>query len=139
MADVNVVTASAAEVSAAPGAAANAMIVVEVNAGFHVQANPPAKPNLIPVTLAFEPAEGVTAGATVYPPGKPYQVAGANGALSVYDGAFELTAPLSVAATAALGVRELHGKLRYQACDDRICLAPRSIPVVVVVRVVPAP
>jgi DsbC/DsbD-like thiol-disulfide interchange protein len=133
-----VVSVRAEDARVTPGATTTARVIVSVAPGYHVQSNPPAKPNLIPVRLVVEPGEGLAPGAPAYPRGKPYRFAGAGDTLLVYDGHFAVSVPLVAAADAAPGARRLNATLRYQACDDRSCLYPRTVPVAVPV-VVTAP
>ena len=71
-------------------------------------------------------ADGVRAGPIQYPPGRPHRLPGSNRDLSVYGDPLELTLPLIADRTmAAAGV--LEGLLRYQACNDRVCLRPASV------------
>ncbi len=56
--------------------------------------------------------------------------------LSVYTGGFELVTRFKVPATAAPGLLVVAGKLRYQACNDRMCLAPKTVDISLPVDVV---
>jgi len=47
--------------------------------------------------------------------------------LSVFTGDFDIVTTFRVPATAPSGPRKLAGKLRYQACDHRMCLPPRTL------------
>lgn len=106
------------------------LIVVDViiRRGYHVQANPPAFPNLIPLTLSLVPAPGIEIGTPVYPPPKRLRLEGSGDILLVLDGRFSIRVPVRLG-TAALASVQIRGTLRYQGCDDVRCLFPRSIPV----------
>jgi hypothetical protein len=56
--------------------------------------------------------------------------------LSVFSGNFELVAKFTVPATAAIGPAAMNGKLRYQACNDKMCLAPKNMDVAIQIDVV---
>ena len=71
----------------------------------------------------------ITPGDPVYPPGKPYRLEGNPKDFSTYEDTFEIKVPVRVDAKAKPGEYSLKGKLRYQACDDRVCLPPTTIPV----------
>jgi len=115
-------------VALVPGRPATARLSVRIRPGFHVQANPASEPYLVPLTLALQPADGVRAGPVAYPPGRPWRLTGSDGDLSVYSAGLELVVALEAPPElAASGV--LQGDLRYQACDDRVCLRPASVPV----------
>jgi hypothetical protein len=49
--------------------------------------------------------------------------------VSVYTGTFDLTTSFRVSPTAAAGPAAVTGKLRYQACNDRMCLPPKNLDV----------
>jgi hypothetical protein len=55
--------------------------------------------------------------------------------LSVFSGTFVITSKFKVAPTAAPGPMAVNGKLRYQACNDRECLAPQTLDVALQVNV----
>jgi hypothetical protein len=56
--------------------------------------------------------------------------------LSVFSGDFEIRTRFKVAANAPVGPAVMTGKLRYQACNDRMCLAPKTLDVSLPVEVV---
>jgi DsbC/DsbD-like thiol-disulfide interchange protein len=111
-------------------------IVVDaiIRPGYHVQANPPAFPNLIPLTLSLDPAPGLEIGTPVYPPPRRLRLEGSGETLFVLDGRFSIRVPVkrSGAAPATIQIR---GTLRYQGCDDVRCLFPRSVQVTLPVDV----
>lgn len=49
--------------------------------------------------------------------------------LSVFDGNVKTQTRFRVPADAKPGLTALNGKLRYQACNDRMCLPPRTLDV----------
>lgn len=104
------------------------LVDVIVRPGYHVQANPPAFPNLIPLTLTLDPAPDVEIGTPVYPPPERLRLGGSGETLLVLDGRFSIRVPVK-RSTAAPASVQIRGTLRYQACDDVRCLFPRSIPV----------
>ena len=72
----------------------------------------------------------------VYPPGVPYVIEGMPGELNTYEGSFEVVVHLHAGDSAKPGERTLNGVLRYQACDERSCRFPSSVPVSVPVLIV---
>ena len=125
-----------ASVTLAQGGKGQAGISVVVADGFHVQANPASAEFLIPLRLQLRAKGGVRATIPVYPPGEPYRVEGMPSELMTYYGTFEIVVHLRAEDSAQPGDRTLRGVLRYQACDDRSCRFPASVPVSVPVRVV---
>lgn len=106
--------------SAEKGAVVRA--VVEIAAGFHINAHAPDEPFLIPTVLTLE-ADGVEFGEPTYPepesqefpfaPGKP---------MLVYDGTIEI-----IAAASAMPAGAVRARLRYQACNHERCLPPATV------------
>ncbi len=116
---------------------ANAVVVAEVDKGFHVQTNPAGAPNLIPTTLTVDAKEGIEAGAPVYPEGKKHLVPGLGTEIPTYEGKFEVKVPLKLAQGAKAGKATLEGTFRYQACNEKTCFFPMTIPFSVPVTLSP--
>ena len=111
-------------------------VTVSITPGYHVQANPVLNPALIPLTLTVPAAPFLDAGKPVYPRARRMRLAGSDEDLVIYDGTFVLEQPVFVGKDSPPGEIALDGALRYQACDDRRCLLPRTLPVRLRVRVV---
>lgn len=122
-------------VAVKPGAATQIRLQVVVRPGYHVQANPVENPSLIPITLRIDPSPHISIGVPRYPGAKRLRLAGDDQDLVVYDGRFDIALPIAVGNDAAPGDVTLAGSLRYQACDDRHCLFPVTLPVAVSVTV----
>ncbi len=134
--DELVTVSSPALVIVAQGGGGQARVSVTVADGFHVQANPASADFLIPLRLQLRAKGGVRATIPVYPPGEPYRLEGMPNELMTYNGSIEIVVHLTAGDSAQPGDRTLRGVLRYQACDDRSCRIPASVPVSVPVRVV---
>ncbi len=101
-------------------------LVFRVDGGFHVNSHTPKSELLIPTALTLQPVAGVKVGAIDYPAGTMYSFSfDPKEKLDVYTGEFRVVAHV----TAQTGVSTLSGALRYQACDNAACYAPRSLPV----------
>jgi DsbC/DsbD-like thiol-disulfide interchange protein len=132
------VSVEAPDVRVAAGGTAEARVIVRIRPGFHVQANPAAEEFLVPLTVELPERPPVRVGLPIYPAGRPHRLRGATGHLLTYEGAVTLRVPLQAEAAAGRGRDEvviLAGSLRYQACDDRICLRPSAVPIRLPVRV----
>lgn len=121
------------EVTLRVGIVERVAIEVVVRPGYHVQANPPAYPNLIPVTLTFAPASGVAVGKPIYPAPSRKRLQGSGEDLLVYGGRFRIVVPMGIYSGERAPIR-LQGALRYQGCDDLRCLVPQTVPVAITVR-----
>jgi thiol:disulfide interchange protein DsbD len=130
--------APVAAVHVAPGGAGEARLTFHVPAPWHVNAHKPNEDFLVPTVLTLVPASGVTAGAPAYPKAIQAKLSFSETPLAVYQGDFTISVPLSAAATAAPGAHALHGTLRFQSCNDQVCLPPATIPVTLPVVVAPA-
>lgn len=96
--------------------------------GLHTNANKPRDPSLIPTELTLEPPAGVTVDEIVYPVPIDLKQAGADMPLAVYEHEFSIGVMLSVARDLAPGPVPLTGRLRYQACDEKQCYFPKTLP-----------
>jgi len=113
--------------------------VLDIDAGYHVNANPPTLDFQIPTVLAPEPAAAVRWGEVVYPKGEPFIADWADGkAIRVYGGRSIVVVHAAVADDAPLGAATLRLKLRYQGCDEDTCYQPGERTVEVAARIVEA-
>jgi thiol:disulfide interchange protein DsbD len=106
------------------------VIPAAVLKGHHIQANPATLPNLIPTELSLETLEGIEVKPTVYPKSKPWRLASAGKEIQTFDGKVEFKVGV-VAKNVKPGKYELKGSLRYQACDEKNCFFPSTVPVTV--------
>ena len=132
------VTVETQQVRIAAGGMAEARMIVRIRPGFHVQANPAAEEFLVPLTVELSERPPVKLGLPVYPAGRLHRLRGATGDLLTSAGEVTLRVPLRATAEGGRGRDEvviLSGTLRYQACDDRVCLRPSTVPIRLPVRV----
>lgn len=130
-----VVTVAESTTVVTAGGTAEARVSITIVPGFHVQANPASQPNLIPLRLELRARPPLKLGSPVYPPGKPHRLQGSDLEFSVYDGTLHVGVPIEAAKGAAPLETTIEGTLRYQACDDRLCLRPQDVAVHLPVRV----
>ncbi len=109
------------------------VVSLSVKKGFHVQANPASRPQLIATKVDVIPSAGIEVGQAAYPASKEYKVGGLDFAVATFDGAFDVKVPVSAGASAKPGKVSLEGRVKYQACDDKVCFPPTmakfSVPV----------
>ena len=116
-------------VKAKRGAATTVTLKVAIPEGFHANSATPTDANLIPLKLTWTGGP-FQAGAITYPKAQMEKYSFTSGkGISVVTGAFEITTKFTVPATAAQGAGQQVGTLRYQACNDRMCFAPKTLPV----------
>jgi DsbC/DsbD-like thiol-disulfide interchange protein len=111
-------------------------VTAKIKKGFHIQANPAADEFLIPTTLTIQAGEGIIPDKPVYPSGHRYRLKGSTEDLLTYEGEVIIRLPVQVMESAPAGNASVTGKLKYQPCDDRKCMFPRSVPVNIPVQIV---
>ena len=120
----------AAKEAFASGDAAQLAMRFSLPESWHVQANNPNDPYLIPTTIQFnELPEGITLTRVAYPEAKEYSLQFSADKLLAYPHEFTIGAELSIDDGVAPDNYPLSATLRYQACDDTQCLAPVNLDV----------
>src|ERR1700683_888408 len=118
------------------GTAVEAKVPLSLQEGYHVNSNKPSDEYLIPLQLTWSKGILEPAG-VVYP--KPrmekYQFS-PDKPLSVFSGSFELVAKFMVPAAAPAGPAAMAGKLHYQACNNTMCLTPKTMDVAIQLDIV---
>ena len=94
--------------------------------GLHCNSNAPNDPYLIPLKLTWD-AKTLGAAAVEYPKAKLEKTEFSEKPLSVFEGAFDIVSKFAVPATAPPGMGIAAGKLRYQACNDKMCFPPKTV------------
>ena len=109
-----------------PGTTARVALQVSLPGNLHVQSHRPRDPLLIATALTIEPPSGVTFSRTAFPPAIDLKQAGVAEPLAVFENTFAIGAELEVAADTPLGPLLVPARLRYQACDDKLCYPPAT-------------
>ena len=125
------------EGSARAGSPVRVALKVTLPEGLHTQSNKPRDPLLIPTALTIDAPAGVTVNEIVWPPAIDLKQAGADQPLAVFEREFLIGVQLSLAPSAA-GDVTVPVKLRYQACDAKMCYAPTTADARWVIHVVPS-
>jgi DsbC/DsbD-like thiol-disulfide interchange protein len=94
---------------------------------WHIHAEKVGDEFLIPTSLAVEPQEGLEVLETVYPKSRSGKFDYSETAIDVFEGDILVGALLKLAPGLPPGPRKLKVKFRYQACNDRGCLPPKTI------------
>jgi len=110
------------------GAVATVTFKAALPPGFHANSNTPTDSYLIPLTLKWTGGP-LQMDSIVYPKAALEKYSFSDKPLSVVTGAFEITTKFKVPANAPNGASSENGTIRYQACNDRMCFAPKTIPV----------
>ena len=92
--------------------------------GLHINSHTPSEEELIPTTLSISEGSGARLDGAVYPPGTGFSLPfDPKIRLSVYTGEFTIQARI----VAAAGNHLVEARLRYQACDNNVCMPPKTI------------
>jgi thiol:disulfide interchange protein DsbD len=111
---------------AGPGSTVRAALRVALPDGFHVQSNKPRDPSLIPTELTVDAPAGVQVDEVVFPAAADFKQEGLPEPLLVFEREFLIGVRLSLAANLPPGDLAVPVRLRYQACDDKMCYAPSN-------------
>jgi hypothetical protein len=123
-----------AVVRAKAGSTVEAKVSLQLRQGYHVNSNTPSDDYLIPMKLTWNPGP-IEAAGVAYPKPLMEKYSFSQKPLSVFSGSFELTSRFKVPASASVGPTSVSGKLRYQACNDSMCLPPKNLDVVLQVDI----
>ena len=118
---------------AAPGAAGEIEVGLQVAPGYHVMSDHPSEPSYVATAVRLDAADGITAGEPRYPAPAAFHFD--DRAIATFHGAIRVAVPVHVDASASVGVHVLSGSVRYQACTPTGCLFPVTRPIEARVRV----
>ncbi len=124
-----------APITAVAGQKLEVPLEVEIMQGFHINADKPSYEYQIPTKLEWTSKEFKLLGID-YPKAEQTSFSFApNEKLAVYQGMPTIRSRFEVPRTAREGKVTLQGKLRTQACDDKACYPPVTVPVEIPVEV----
>lgn len=132
---VDVVKAMPQETTLAPGASGDALVRLQIQNGYHVNANLPSQSYLKATEIELKPQEGISVEFITYPDPLLRTFAFSETPLKVYEGETNLKVRLFADKTTTPGRHNLSATLRVQACDEKVCYAPGSLVVTVPVNV----
>ena len=118
---------------AAPGT--HFSLVMDVVPGPRVHVYAPGVTGYLPIELTVQPQPPLVMRAPQFPKAEDYFFKPLNEHVAVYNKPFRIVQDLEIdpapQAAAALNDRTemaIAGTLRYQACDDKVCFTPQSVP-----------
>jgi len=118
-----------------PGDTAAIEVTLRIRDGWHINAQTPTLPELIPTQVTVEPVADLSVERIDYPPAVNRSLGFAGREIAVYEGSATIRLAVSASKGAAAGLRALPARLRFQACSDTACLRPQEIPLDLGVRV----
>ena len=119
----------------APGSRISLIAEVKLAPKVHVYA--PGAQGYRPIELKIQSSPEFTLASPAYPKSKELYLPAIQERVQVYEGTFRVTQDLTVSYSrefiGSLGADgktvEINGEFRYQACDEKICYLPTSVPV----------
>ena len=105
---------------------------IELNDRMHVYS--PEVQGYIPIDWSMDEAGGLTHYDAEYPDASVLHLPAIDERVPVYEGSFRIVRDVMVGQARELGallegdVLTLRGSLRYQACDDKVCYLPVTVP-----------
>lgn len=116
------------------GKAARGSVVLRIPGGLHVNSSRPGNKYQIPTSIRLSAAGARVAGPT-YPRGVNRKFQFSDETINVYEGTVRI--PFTV--TVPVGFRgntvSVRAVVRYQACTDEVCYAPRSTDITMTAQV----
>jgi len=106
-----------------PGTTVTQQTHVSVEPGFHVNSDKPTDEYVIPLKLTWTDGQ-LHPESVTYP--KPESIKVGTETLTVFTGDFNIETRFSIPRQAQPGSSTLVGKLRYQACNNQMCLRPAT-------------
>jgi DsbC/DsbD-like thiol-disulfide interchange protein len=110
------------------GGSAKATVVLSIPGGLHTNSNRPSGENLIPTRITVS-GSGVKLSAVSYPRGKNRKFSfqdESDKPLNVYEGRAAFSFNVTVPANFKGNTVRVRAVVRYQACNDEVCFAPKS-------------
>ena len=111
---------------AAPGSTVSVTLTLSIQPGWHLTANPAGSANLKPTVVSLK-SDAATLVDVSYPKGSKLTLPGDDEPILGYEGEITLHARVLLNADATTTPPSLTFQLRYQACNDRACLAPATL------------
>ncbi len=129
------VSASASNVRVRSGQRISLVLDLQLGPRLHVYA-PGVDRDFIPIDWMMRETPALTVRAATYPTAKVVRLKAIKAKAPVFEGSFRLTREVTIAKDAVLkplldanGELTIEGGVKYQACDDKLCYPPETIPV----------
>jgi thioredoxin:protein disulfide reductase len=130
-----IIAATASAAAARPGAKISLFLDIAPRPQIHVYA--PGAKDYLPISVVIDRQPVVTVRAPVYPPSQTMTFEGEK--IPVYDKPFRIVQEATLARSLKPGgTVTVSGSVKYQACDDKVCFIPETVPVTWTVAVAPA-
>jgi uncharacterized protein YyaL (SSP411 family) len=113
-------------------------VAIDIEREWHIYANGSSSPQYSPTVLEVTSALPLKNIDIQYPRPRNYQPDGVDESVSVYSDRGQIRVTATLDPSAPIGAGEIQLSLRYQACNDQRCLAPKTIKMTIPIEVVDA-
>jgi thiol:disulfide interchange protein DsbD len=110
-----------------PGQTYDLAIELNIRSPYHINSDQPTEDYLIPVTVDLTSKKGITFGKVIFPPADMRKLELSENPLSIYEGKVQIKTSVALAADFKEKELLIDGRIGYQACDNRSCLAPADV------------
>jgi hypothetical protein len=132
---MSVVKATVDPLEVAAGQSNEAIVKINTQSGYHINANPATFEYLKATELDLPDTPEIVVDYIYYPNPQVKKFPFSEQPLRVYEGETQLRVMLNADKNAPKGARTLPAKLNVQACDDKVCYPPGSIDVSIPVTI----
>ncbi len=116
------------------GKAARGSVVLRIPGGLHVNSSRPGNRYQIPTSVRLS-ATGARVSGPAYPRGVNRKFQFSDTVINVYEGTVRVPFTVTVPAGFRGNTVSVRAVVRYQACTDEVCYAPRSTEITMTARV----
>ena len=110
-----------------PGSTCEVMVVLKVDKGWHINANPPMPDYLIPVKVTWKSKNKIQLVDLKYPKGTAFKFEGSNEDAMVHEGEVHIRGTVEIPKEAAGLTEDMEIVINYQCCNEAGCLPPKNI------------
>lgn len=107
------------------GKAARGSVTLSIPGGLHVNSSRPGSQYAIPTSVRVS-SRGVRVAGVTYPRGKNRKFSFSENTINVYEGRVSFPFTVTVPANFRGNVVRFTATVRYQACTDEVCYAPKT-------------
>jgi thiol:disulfide interchange protein DsbD len=100
------------------------LLEISILEGWHINSDQPLEDFLIPTKIKFDESSGISFGRIQYMEPELRKFSFSDTKMSVYEGKIYALTTITISPTFEESEIKLSGKLYFQACNDKSCLAP---------------
>lgn len=118
------------------GGIAKFAVVLNINHGWHINSHMPGSEDLISTVFSLDQKEGIILIDVSYPEGKYVSFSFSNKPIQVYEGEIKIFISIKISDKLTPKNDVIKGYLTFQACNDKVCIAPSTIELDIPIQIV---